>query len=236
MTKIKDLHRRWSRDDDYKAAYDGLKKEFRLGRALIEARTAAGLSQSQLARRMKTSQSLSRASRVAEYARQPMRWSASLKRPARAFGSSSNLRPLGEVRRATCEKSVMSMMLIAVIVVLLPPLQTGSTRTASAMQPDVDRFVRAAEKLAGTWPSQPAPVYASLRRSRSSARQSPIRRPSLVGATDDAATPCSRHAAEASDSTRGVARGRPPGYLYRFGHGCRVRRDVLADSRSQSAC
>ena len=57
MTKIKDLHRRWSRDDDYKAAYDGLEVEFRLGRALIEARTAAGLSQSQLAKRMKTSQS-----------------------------------------------------------------------------------------------------------------------------------------------------------------------------------
>jgi transcriptional regulator with XRE-family HTH domain len=57
MTKIKDLHRRWSRDDDYKAAYDGLEKEFRLARALIEARTAAGLSQAQLARRMKTSQS-----------------------------------------------------------------------------------------------------------------------------------------------------------------------------------
>jgi transcriptional regulator with XRE-family HTH domain len=57
MTKIKDLHRRWSRDDDYEAAYDGLEEEFRLARALIEARTAAGLSQAQLARRMKTSQS-----------------------------------------------------------------------------------------------------------------------------------------------------------------------------------
>ena len=57
MTKIKDLHRRWSRDDGYKAAYDSLDEEFRLARALIEARTRAGLSQSQLARRMKTSQS-----------------------------------------------------------------------------------------------------------------------------------------------------------------------------------
>jgi transcriptional regulator with XRE-family HTH domain len=57
MTKIKNLHRRWSRNDNYRAAYDGLEEEFRLARALIEARTAAGLSQSQLARRMKTSQS-----------------------------------------------------------------------------------------------------------------------------------------------------------------------------------
>jgi transcriptional regulator with XRE-family HTH domain len=57
MTKIKDLHRRWSRDEDYEVAYDGLEEEFRLARALVQARTAAGLSQAQLARRMKTSQS-----------------------------------------------------------------------------------------------------------------------------------------------------------------------------------
>jgi len=57
MTKISDLHRRWSKDADYKEEYDALGQEFDLARALIEARTAAGLSQSQLARRMKTSQS-----------------------------------------------------------------------------------------------------------------------------------------------------------------------------------
>ena len=57
MTKISELHRRWSRDTDYKAAYDALGEEFNLARALIEARSAAGLSQSQLAHRMKTSQS-----------------------------------------------------------------------------------------------------------------------------------------------------------------------------------
>ena len=57
MTKISALHRRWSKDADYKEAYDALGEEFDLARALIEARTAAGLSQSQLARRMKTSQS-----------------------------------------------------------------------------------------------------------------------------------------------------------------------------------
>ena len=57
MTKISDLHRRWNKDVDYRDAYDALGEEFDLARALIEARTAAGLSQSQLARRMKTSQS-----------------------------------------------------------------------------------------------------------------------------------------------------------------------------------
>jgi ribosome-binding protein aMBF1 (putative translation factor) len=57
VTKISDLHRRWSKDADDKDAYDALGEEFDLARALIEARTAAGLSQAQLARRMKTSQS-----------------------------------------------------------------------------------------------------------------------------------------------------------------------------------
>lgn len=57
MTKLRDLHRRWSKDKDYKSAYDALGEEFELAKALIEARTRAGLSQTQLARRMKTSQS-----------------------------------------------------------------------------------------------------------------------------------------------------------------------------------
>jgi hypothetical protein len=43
VTKISDLHRRWSKHTDYKDAYDALGDEFDLARALIEARTAAGL-------------------------------------------------------------------------------------------------------------------------------------------------------------------------------------------------
>ena len=52
----------------------------------------------------------------------------------------------------------LSMMLMVLLVVLLPPLQTEAAQTASTMQPDVDRLVRAAESLAGTWPSQPPPA------------------------------------------------------------------------------
>ena len=44
MTKISDLHRRWRKDADYENAYDALGEEFDLARALIEARTAAGLT------------------------------------------------------------------------------------------------------------------------------------------------------------------------------------------------
>ena len=57
MAKVKDLHRQWAANPKYKAEYDALDEEFRLARNLIEARTRAGLSQTQLARRMKTSQS-----------------------------------------------------------------------------------------------------------------------------------------------------------------------------------
>ena len=52
----------------------------------------------------------------------------------------------------------MSMILVVLLVVLLPPLQTAAAQTTSTMQPDVDRLVQAAEKLAGTWPSQTPPA------------------------------------------------------------------------------
>jgi ribosome-binding protein aMBF1 (putative translation factor) len=58
MSKVNDLHKKWSGDPDYRAAYEGLGAEFDLARSLIEARTRAGLTQEQLARRMKTTQSV----------------------------------------------------------------------------------------------------------------------------------------------------------------------------------
>ena len=57
MTEISDLGRRWSKDADYKHAYAALGEQFDLARALIEASTAAGLSESQPAKKMKISQS-----------------------------------------------------------------------------------------------------------------------------------------------------------------------------------
>ncbi len=56
MTKVQTLHRRWSRDAAYKAAYDALEGEFNLAAALIEARSKAELTQEQVAARMQTSQ------------------------------------------------------------------------------------------------------------------------------------------------------------------------------------
>ena len=47
----------WREDPDYVAAYDALEDEFALASQIIGARAKAGLSQSELAKRMKTSQS-----------------------------------------------------------------------------------------------------------------------------------------------------------------------------------
>src|SRR5688500_13515653 len=57
LARSGELHRRWSKDPTYGGGYHGLEENVDLARTLIEARTAAGRSQAQLARRMKTSQS-----------------------------------------------------------------------------------------------------------------------------------------------------------------------------------
>ena len=57
MTRVKDLQREWMKKPGYRAEYEALEEELQLARSLIEARSRAGLSQTELARRMKTSQS-----------------------------------------------------------------------------------------------------------------------------------------------------------------------------------
>ena len=57
MTDVKKLHGRWSRGAAYQKAYTALADEFELAAELITARTRAGLSQTDIARRMRTTQS-----------------------------------------------------------------------------------------------------------------------------------------------------------------------------------
>ena len=83
MTKVRDLHRDWMKNPKYKGEYEALGKEFQLARTLIEARTRAGLSQTQLARRMKTSQSY--VARIESGQVRPS--TAALERLAKATGS-----------------------------------------------------------------------------------------------------------------------------------------------------
>src|SRR5437773_3583415 len=57
MTRIKDLHRKWMKDPGYRKEYDALEEEFALAAEVAKARRRAGLSQAELAKRMKTTQS-----------------------------------------------------------------------------------------------------------------------------------------------------------------------------------
>lgn len=56
--RVDDLHKNWLKDPNYRREYEALEEEFSLVAALIEARTRAGLTQEQVARRMKTTQAV----------------------------------------------------------------------------------------------------------------------------------------------------------------------------------
>jgi transcriptional regulator with XRE-family HTH domain len=57
MTKIRDLHKKWMKDPNYRREYDALEEEFALIAEVAKARVRSGLSQAELAKRMKTTQS-----------------------------------------------------------------------------------------------------------------------------------------------------------------------------------
>ena len=52
------LHKKWLKRPGYRRAYKALEAEFDMAAALIEARARAGLTQEQLARRMRTTQTV----------------------------------------------------------------------------------------------------------------------------------------------------------------------------------
>jgi ribosome-binding protein aMBF1 (putative translation factor) len=53
---IEESFKAWREDPEYRTAHDELDEEFTLAAALIEARTASGVSQEEIAKRMHTSQ------------------------------------------------------------------------------------------------------------------------------------------------------------------------------------
>jgi transcriptional regulator with XRE-family HTH domain len=57
MIDIKRLHKKWNRNSAYRRAYEELGEEFLIAKALIEARQRAGLTQNEIAKRIKTTQS-----------------------------------------------------------------------------------------------------------------------------------------------------------------------------------
>ena len=56
--RVDDLHKNWMKDSKYRREYQALEEEFSLVNALIEARARAGLTQEEVARRMKTTQAV----------------------------------------------------------------------------------------------------------------------------------------------------------------------------------
>ena len=56
MARISDLHKKWLKDRKYRKAYDALEEEFVLASALIDARSRAGLTQQELAKKIGTTQ------------------------------------------------------------------------------------------------------------------------------------------------------------------------------------
>ena len=86
MTRIRvdDLHKDWMKDPKYRREYEALEEEFSLVAALIEARTRAGLTQEQVAHRMKTTQAV--IARLESGDRSPPRapWSVLRRPPDRA--------------------------------------------------------------------------------------------------------------------------------------------------------
>ncbi len=57
MTRLKTLHEKWTKDPEYRKAYDALEEEFALPAAIAAARGKAGLTQEEVAQRMRTTQS-----------------------------------------------------------------------------------------------------------------------------------------------------------------------------------
>src|ERR1700689_4245819 len=56
--RVDDLHYNWMKNPKYRREYEALEEELSLVAALTEARTRAGLTQQQVARRMKTTQAV----------------------------------------------------------------------------------------------------------------------------------------------------------------------------------
>ena len=84
------LRRRWMEDPEFRAEYERIGPEMDLAVTLTEARRKAGLTQAQLAARMKTSQAA--VARI-ESGRAAPKW-ATIERYARALGARTVLRLL----------------------------------------------------------------------------------------------------------------------------------------------
>ncbi len=106
MTKISDLHREWMKDPEYRAEYEKTQPVFDLMHALVSARVSSGLTQTQIAERMATTQSA--VARLEGWTANPS--INTLRRFAEATGTRLKIvfEPVGEVRSADEEEDAAS--------------------------------------------------------------------------------------------------------------------------------
>lgn len=81
--RVDNLHKEWMRDPNYRREYEALEEEFSITAAMIQARSRAGMTQEQVARRMKTTQAV--VARLESGGTRPS--TRTLERYARATGS-----------------------------------------------------------------------------------------------------------------------------------------------------
>lgn len=58
MTKFSEIKQRWMKDPAFRREYEALEGEFAVATELIRARARAGLTQAEVAKRMRTTQSV----------------------------------------------------------------------------------------------------------------------------------------------------------------------------------
>ena len=56
MARIMKMHKKWMKEPKYRKAYESLEDEFAVAKAVIAARNRAGLTQTELAQKMGTTQ------------------------------------------------------------------------------------------------------------------------------------------------------------------------------------
>jgi hypothetical protein len=88
------------KNPEYRAEYAALQEEFALVTALLEARTRAGLTQEQVARRMKTTQAATPGWKAGEASLLPERWNGTRRPRVPAYELHSSLSPRGKYANA----------------------------------------------------------------------------------------------------------------------------------------
>ena len=145
--RLDDLHARWMRElAEYRAAYEGSEDEFTLASALIGARAHAGLSQSELARRMGTSQAAIARLESGRY----LPSARTLKRLAEATGTTLQIsfsaggRPHEELAHALRRSPVSGLqsMVADQLVSLLPSGEVGVAAVAQRFGMSLRSFTR----------------------------------------------------------------------------------------------